>query len=239
MPVQKTSSQPEVASENRGKPSVNNPSDGNYAGKTVASASKRISDTTKKSKRRSKNKEDTRSLLRRIFEDGGFRHIESDTIEVTFEERACDIDHIFSFQNLLVFCEETQGQASLSSHFTTKDFFHEIVKSKPEEFLSVYRKVNSDFDSFLTSTGLNDDDFVFRQIYLSEKKPLDDGLLKNKKALSVLSPSEAKYFSTLTKTIGKSARYELLKYLGVSLSDLAAKIQGRPQTVTHSFDAFA
>jgi DGQHR domain-containing protein len=80
---------------------------------------------------------------------------------------------------------------------------------------------------------------VFRQIYLSEKKVIDDGLLKNKKALRVMSPSEGKYFSTLTKTIGKSSRYELLKYLDVSLSELSAKIQGRPQTVMHSFDAFA
>lgn len=193
----------------------------------------------KKAPTRGKQNTDSRSLMRRIFEDGGFRHIASDNIEITFEQRACDIDHIFVYENLIIYCEETHGESGLSDHFAKKDFFHDIVRPKHTDFLSTYRKVNSAFDEFLTSSGFNDDDFVFRQIYLSENKSVDEGLMVNKKALQVMSPSEAKYFSALTKTIGKSSRYELLKYLGVQLSDLATKIQGRPQTVMHSFDAFA
>ncbi|WP_321886058.1 DGQHR domain-containing protein [Paraburkholderia bannensis] len=238
----KTTSGDKLPVKNAAKSSSRGTTSGQQLTKALKTPKKTVAaKTSAPSQKRAKKSttSENRSLMRSIFEDGGFHHIQSDNIEITFQQRACDIDHIFVYENLIIYCEETTGESDLSGHFTKKDFFHEIVRAKHLDFLAEYRKVNSDFDAFLSESKFNPDDFVFRQVYLSENKSLSDGLLSNKKSLKVMSPSEARYFAALTKTIGNSSRYEVLKYLDVHLADLSTKIQGRTLKTMHSFDAFA
>ncbi|WP_445157052.1 DGQHR domain-containing protein [Halomonas sp. E14] len=177
------------------------------------------------------------SLLRTVFTGCGFGEIKSENIEFVFKGDASEFDYIFVFNNLVVICEETEGAKRGSDHFRKKQTFATLLSSDLTKALEEYSRLNKNFSSYLEDQELEVDDLEVRFLYYSCEKEQEAA---NTGPYKILKIETAKYFEETIKTIGGSARYELLKYLDVKLSQLGdQRIKGRPdKPAEDTFDAF-
>ena len=175
--------------------------------------------------------------LQDIFGGAGFKHIPADNIHFKLQERMGEIDHIFVWENVVLLCEETAGK-DVSAHCTKKIFFHRLIAADWPGFFDAYRLLNKDLDAYIGNKYLPQE-LEVRHIYYSEEHDVGQGVGVNADPFQILSRSQASYFSSLTKTIAKSAKYEILKYLGVTLNRVGkARISGSGVS-SQSFPGFA
>ncbi|MBY5941567.1 DGQHR domain-containing protein [Halomonas sp. DP5N14-9] len=180
-----------------------------------------------------------RNVLDRIFLGCGFKEISSDGVHFYIDGKQGEIDKIFYYENLVVICEETKGKDKDNSHLPKKRFFHGLIRDDYLRFVKQYRAANSGFDDFCKESEYREDDFVFKHIYHSEVKEIDASS-GHVFPFLIFGKKNAIYFDSLVKTIGRSARFEMFKYLGVALSELGEqKIAGRSGNIlVDSFNAF-
>lgn len=198
----------------------------------VVAAAKKSSTTARRGKGKIAPK------LKDIFETAGFEHIESDGIHISFKERMGEIDHIFGWENIILLCEETTGK-DVSGHCTKKAFFHNLIAEDLEEFFKIYRVRNPALDRYIRRGSFENSELEVRHLYYSEEHDVDEGVTKNSQPLIVLSRAQAAYFHSLAKTVERSAKYELMKFLRVNLSQVGdARASGR-SVGFESFEAFA
>lgn len=172
-----------------------------------------------------------------IFGGAGFKHIPSDNIHFHLQHRQGEIDHIFAWENVILLCEETAGK-EVTKHCTNKIFFHGLIANDWPTFFETYRKLNLQLDTHI-GTSYNADELEVRHIYYSEEHDLDDGVAKNSYPFRILSRANAAYFAALVKTIAKSAKFEILKFLEITLSRVGqTRISGGSVT-SQSFPGFA
>ncbi|SER48557.1 DGQHR domain-containing protein [Vreelandella subterranea] len=178
------------------------------------------------------------SILSNVFFGCGFQEIKSEGIEFNFKGDASEFDYIFAFQNLIVICEETSGKSNTSEHFRKKQSFASLMKSDITEALEEYSEINKDLNEYLEENEYEIDDLEVKFLYYSSVK--DTGA-SNTAPYLILTIDAAKYFDKTIKTIGKSAKFELLKFLNVKLADLGdQRIKGRSKNTTEdTFNAFA
>ncbi|WP_186202271.1 hypothetical protein [Burkholderia gladioli] len=173
-----------------------------------------------------------------IFPQAGFQSIESDGIHFKIDDRTGEIDYIFAFENVIVLCEETEATNNISSHFSKKKLFHEIITQNKEEFFNTYRKKNSNFNNYINNKNLEFQDLEIRQIYFSAGAECDSSLFSHSAPLQIMRRADANYFRSLSKVIGKSSKYEILKYIKVLLSQIGeAKSSGARYSLS-GYDAF-
>ena len=202
---------------------------------TAKSVAKTAAKTSKKPKAPSKSHKAPKLLD--IFEGAGFSHILSDNIHFELQKRTGEIDHIFVWDNVVLLCEETTGK-EVTKHCTNKIFFHNLIAKDWTAFFETYRKQNSQLDAYIGTT-YNSDELEVRHIYYSEEQDLDDGVAKNSEPFLILSRAHAAYFNALVKTIAKSAKFEILKFLNISLNRVGqTRISGGSVT-SQSFPGFA
>lgn len=149
-----------------------------------------------------------------------------------------EIDHIFAWENVILLCEETAGK-DVSGHCTKKAFFHNLISEDLEGFFQIYRACNTALDEYIREKSFENSELEVRHLYYSEEHDVDEGVTKNARPLIVLSRAQAAYFHSLAKTVERSAKYELVKFLGVNLSQVGdARVSGR-NVGFDSFKAFA
>ncbi|MBY5984413.1 DGQHR domain-containing protein [Halomonas sp. DP5Y7-2] len=173
-----------------------------------------------------------------IFLSCGFSKIQSDGIHFTLTAQQGEIDCIYVYQNLIVLCEETTGKDSASKHLPKKKLFHQAIRKSYDEFLEVYGSKNKEFKKFLDESEFHKDDLEFRHLYYSSVKDIDDS--QSLEPFSLMSRESFRYFESTVKSIEKSARFEVFKFLKIELKDIGRnKIAGRPNNRAHHyFDAF-
>lgn len=172
-----------------------------------------------------------------IFEGAGFKHIPSDNIHFDLQQRTGEIDHIFAWENVILLCEETASK-DVTKHCTNKIFFHGLIANDWPAFFAKYRKINPQLDAYI-GTSYNADELEVRHIYYSEEQDLSDGVANNSDPFRILSRTNAVYFATLVKTIAKSAKFEILKFLEITLNRVGqTRISGGSVT-SQSFPGFA
>jgi len=177
-----------------------------------------------------------KSVLREIFEGAGFKHVPADNIHFVVDGREGEIDHIFVYENVVLLCEETT-EAHATKHCTNKIVFHKKIAEDYQRFYSVYCPKNPELEKALSPT-YTVADIEVRHVYFSERSDVADSV-GGSDPLRILTRAQAKYFSSLVDTIQRSAKFELLKYLGVALNQVGlARISGASVT-SHSFPAFA
>jgi DGQHR domain-containing protein len=172
-----------------------------------------------------------------IFESAGFDTIPSDLIDLTVKGITSEIDHIFAFQNVLVLCEKTTGQ-EIGSHFSKKLQFHEQIQNNKIEFIEVCRTKNPLFAKYVLKANFEPGDFEIRSIYYSENKSFTPNILATKSIFTLMSVETTRYFTELTKAIKKSAIYEILKFLDLSLAQIGDVKKSGRGSPSDTFKAF-
>lgn len=177
------------------------------------------------------------NILRRMFEKAGFTHIPSDDIHFSFQGYKSDIDHIFAHENLLVLCEETTG-SDIKSHFPGKQPFHRRMTEDPVDFLSQYCSHNADFAAYIGTCGYEPDEFEIRSLYYSGAADFSTNIQNEHSPFVLLSSTVAEYFIELADTIGRSARFEIFKFLDVRLVQLGHQKRSGQGVSINSFKGF-
>lgn len=164
-----------------------------------------------------------KSQVRSIFRKSGFtRAPDVSDREFTFEGTTSDFDDAFVYENLIVLCEYTLSKATYTGqHFKNKIHLYKKIYDEPKQFLELYRERFPKFDKSI-STNYHKDQLKLQIAYFSEHELTS--------AHSGLEPRVAtawwgviQYFRGLTNTVERSARYELLHFLGVSPSEVGEK----------------
>ena len=175
-----------------------------------------------------------KSILRRIFEGAGFKHVHADDLHFMVDGRQGEIDHIFVWENVVLLCEETT-EANPNKHCTNKVVFHSKIAEDYEQFLDTYSVINP---TLMTTIGdtYGRQDLEIRHLYFSEKADVSIG---TSNPFLILTRAQAKYFASLVETIERSAKFELLKYLKIALHQTGnARLSGSSVS-SNSFPAFA
>ncbi len=175
--------------------------------------------------------------LKNIFEGAGFKHVPADGLHFTVGGRMGELDHIFVWENVVLLCEETAGKDA-TKHCTNKIYLHsKIAENWSTSFFVDYTKQNPALVAALTQK-YQIQDLEVRHIYYSEDVDVVDSV-GDPSPMRILSRAQARYFSSLVETIARSAKFELLKFLGIALHQVGdARVSGS-DVASNSFPAFA
>ncbi len=206
--------------------------------KKVAStpAKRQVSPASGKVAASSQVKPQQSSTLQGIFEGAGFKHVPADGLHFTVGGRTGELDHIFVWNNVVLLCEETAGKDA-TKHFTNKVYLHRKISENWPSFFADYSQQNP---HLLTAIGptYQVQDLEVRHIYYSEDIDVV-GSVGDPSPVRILSRAQARYFASLVETIARSAKFELLKFLGVALHQVGdARVSGS-DVASNSFPAFA
>lgn len=192
-----------------------------------------------KQKRREKAKE--RAFIRAhrmLFDRVGFKRlIPVDGIHFEYEGQKCELDDIFVFENIVVLAEYTQSAGSnLGKHAKGKDAVHNKIAEDPVKFLNFFRTLSVGLDGWLRRCGYTDNQLIVRLIYTS-RTALED----HHKALFnhnvFMSDAERGYFSALTRSIRRSARFEIIEYLQIDPSEVGEGGVGNASVTSDDYNA--
>lgn len=169
--------------------------------------------------------------IRSLFEKVGFTRVKTDKINITFHGRSGELDEIFIYENLVIICEYYTGQTD-STHFLKKKPLFDLIQSNRNDFFALCRTKFPGFNEAIRNC-YTDEESLIKIVYATKNDPHSElpDLCPN---VSFLSGNIDRYFSALIKAIEKSARAEVLKFLGFSNSDVgeASLISGK-QTINY------
>lgn len=179
---------------------------------------KKLADPQEIQRRRQKYA--VRGLFRRL----GFGRVNSNGKEFTFKGRTGELDDIFVYENIVIVAEYTVGKPS-SSHIAKKTLLYDLIDKNQEEWIKFCEK---NFDSFPALAYLQSD-YRVRICYFSLYAVSDeiDAVIDY---VFFLNGTKFRYFDALTKTIHKSARFELFKYLDLDFKEIGHEIKNSSST---------
>jgi len=148
------------------------------------------------------------SLLRKV----GFKKVQTDGIEITFEGRTGEFDAIFVFENVILVAEYTTAKSG-STHLLTKKVIFDLALDNSQKFVKFCRQQYTGFASAVDSV-YSDKQCQVRILYASKSEPSEE--VQNLcLRYQFIYGTRAKYFESLSKAIERSARIEFLKFLRV------------------------
>ncbi|WP_080962517.1 DGQHR domain-containing protein [Chromobacterium subtsugae] len=149
--------------------------------------------------------------IRDLFIRLGFERVSTDGIEITFQNRAGEIDDIFIHENIFLIVEYTIGKPS-SEHILKKDKLYTLIKENKVDFIEFAKSKYNGLGEKL-SQNYSNNQIEIRVIYCSKRDVSEEIRQTVKNTISVFTSANLKYFIALAKTIGQSGRYEFFKYL--------------------------
>ena len=184
-----------------------------------------------------KLKADKRKLskgLANVFGRAGFHRIETVETKIEFGGGSTDIDQLFVGDGCIVLVEETATAKTrdIRDHLNKKILFYQKVWGKERSFLSYLEKTFPQITQALpegTKANTLKLKFVYALRYPFEKedKPEFENVI-------FMRYEYLKHFLHLTKTIGRSSRFELYKFLKLELHD----VQPDEAECDYKFDGF-
>lgn len=161
--------------------------------------------------------------IRRLFTSAGFsRAAAASSKEFNFKGSTSEIDDIFLFENVLVLCEYTTQKTDLSGHLKKKKVIYDQIAAYPEAFIELLDQLVPDFES-LRGSYYERHHYKVVVVYCSlfpTKKELQGEVT----SVRYLEYGTVRYFMVITSTIKHSARFELLKFLGLDYSDVGKNL---------------
>lgn len=162
-------------------------------------------------------------MVRAIFDGCGFKSVvDLRDAEFTFEGAMCDFDDVFIRDNVVVLAEYTLSSADVSKHLKNKSVVFGKIAANNSGFIDFMRAT---FPSFVAAYGESyTSSHTQVRILYCPRYTLEEGAKELFPYVQYLEYPTAKYFQNLVKTIKRSARYELLEFLGVPHSKFAENI---------------
>jgi len=172
-----------------------------------------------KKKRRLKKK--YKVDIKTIFTNCGFTQVTTRGVNINVNGRIGEIDSIFFYENIIIICEDTFEKANLSDHLRKKIEFFQFLKNNLDDFHIEIRRKYPKFRSYF---GINSK-YKFSEcklifLYCSKADIRNEYKTRYRNDCKFLDYAHLQYFLNLSKTIQRSARFELFKFLGLELNDI-------------------
>lgn len=181
--------------------------------KAKKKAKKVVLTAAEKAQRKLKN--DHRSAIRSSFTKAGFHRVSgvSDK-EFTYDNQKTDLDDIFVYENVVIVAEYTCKQASdVGEHLKLKKHVYDKILADPEAFLTfLAEKFPGSADQL--AGGYHVQKTVVRILYCS-RYDFDEKYRTNVPAPVYMDYPAVRYFAAVSDAVRKSARFELLHFLGI------------------------
>jgi DGQHR domain-containing protein len=177
-----------------------------------------------------------RTDINKVFSNSSFTQITTRGKNITFSGRMGEIDNLFVYENLIVLVEDTvtTKMDDIKDHLLkTIDFYKHVNTNK----IVFIKYIKENFPKFqeINSGKYEDRDYHLLFLYSSLNKIDKKYQERYKNDILFFNYSELQYFLRLAGTINKSIRFELFKYLGLSLKDIGIKKSGEDYS---SYDGF-
>lgn len=188
----------------------------------------------RKKRRKKQNLTPEQKLARRIqrkfsrdicttFTKCGFTHVKSHNAQIEIDGRKGEFDQVFVYKRVIVLLEETctRDKEAIKDHLNNKVNFHSVVRANATKLVRLLDDTIPNFKA-ARPRELDPEDckiiFVYCSRYAFDK--LDRAEYAHER---FLSHEYLRYFLQLSKTIGSSAKYEMLKFLGLETKDVTIK----------------
>jgi len=157
--------------------------------------------------------------------------------EVVYDGRTTEMDDIFVYENIVLVIEYTIGDPG--KHLLNKKIFYDKVNSEKRaflEFLNTEPKLKS-FKTYYEKAikpkySLNE--IQVRVLYAS-KKDIQQEHKDLVKDVIFLDYHIVKYFSSLTKVIKKSSKYEFFDFIDIPFNKIAENIKSSSKSTPQTF----
>ncbi|HSC54092.1 MAG TPA: DGQHR domain-containing protein [Phnomibacter sp.] len=157
--------------------------------------------------------------------------------EVVFDGRSTEMDDIFFYENIVLIVEYTIGDPG--THLLKKKIFYDKINSDKRAFLNFLNtepklaSFKSSYDKNINSKySLNE---IQVRILYASKKDIQIGHRALVDNVIFFDYHIVKYFSSLTKVIKKSSKYEFFDFIGVPFKNIADNIKSSSKKTSETF----
>jgi len=167
-----------------------------------------------------------RQDIRNIFTLSGFQHLKTEGAEFNFLGRTGEIDNVFFYENVVIVCEDTYAKTP-SSHLLKKKVLFDRIQGNETEFVEFLTSQFPIFKAYVSASNYKPKQFEVRILYCSRYSiPVEHKELCTD--VRFIEYPLLRYFTSLVKTINKTAKFEIFKFLGLNYRDIGkARIKGR------------
>jgi DGQHR domain-containing protein len=175
-----------------------------------------------------------RTRVTSVFKTAGFTSISARNTEISFLGRSGEFDGIFVFDNLLVITEDTctEGSSAIRDHLLKKDLFYKHLLANKEALIDFLDGKFPDFKDARKSE-FQPGDMKLIVVYCTKNR-MEDVHKEPFANLVFMEDRHVQYFSALSKTLGKSVRFELFKFLRLQSQDIGVET-GLPEKTYNGF----
>lgn len=162
--------------------------------------------------------------IRTIFVNAGFHQVPTRDVNITVNSLAGDLDSVFLFENVVVIVEDTTSASkNIGDHLRKKAEYFKHLGEHHIETVRVLREHFDRFDQYYQSARFEAEEYQLRFVYASYNEIDETYQARYAHICKAMSRATLQYFLSLTKTIKRSARFELLKFLDVPLQQLGSR----------------
>jgi DGQHR domain-containing protein len=166
-----------------------------------------------------------RKDVRQIFTNAGFAVVPQEDIDADIKGQKSDFDNIFIFENLVIFAEDTIVTSNKNDHLRKKaEFFKHCNDNRSD--LVAFLKQNIPAYKNSTAGTFTDNDLNLAFLYVSLHEVDAEHQKRYKPTLTFMDKKVLSYFSSLSKTIKKSARFEIFKFLDIDFEKIGSQRSG-------------
>ncbi len=191
---------------------------------------KKIAPTAQQIEQR-KQKNSVRGVFRRI----GFERVRVDGTQFTFMNRTGEIDDLFIYENIVILCEYTVGQ-STTGHITKKKLLYDLILANPDAWVKLFKAKHQKFESIVAQKNYLPDQYKIRIVYVSSLG-VSDEIESACPEFYFMDGARFRYFESLSKTIHRSARFELFKYFKLGFKDVGSEVNNTSE-VSKTFPGY-
>lgn len=174
-----------------------------------------------------------RQSINTIFINSGFSQIKTRDSTIDIAGKKGDIDALFFFKNIVVLSEDTCTKPKgLRDHINKTGIFYSHLSKNKDRLLDFLKEKYPEFKEKV-GDNYHNDEIEIRFIYCSLESANAEHFSPHP-VLRYLSHTSIKYFLALGRTIHRSSRYELIKFLGIRLEDMEPRAAG----IESTYDGF-
>jgi hypothetical protein len=184
---------------------------------------KKLSKEEKAVRRRDKK---FRTDIKTVFTNATFKQVPTRNTQLTIAGRQGDIDSFFVYENVLVLVEDTTAKSNVKDHISKSSSFFSHVAKHSDEALRVLSSKFQRFRAIRANSGFDDAEYRWVFVYCSLQQ-FDRKYESRYPSLKFLRYASLQYFLSLSKTIKGSIRFEILRFLGLKMSDIGNQQSGQ------------
>lgn len=159
-------------------------------------------------------------MIRTMFVNMGFTHVPSEGKEAKFGIKTGEIDSVFVYENILLVVEDTTSKKAFD-HAKNKKLLAEQIMNSTGDFIEWLRGTFPEHEHLLKAYSPKR--FRLFYLYISRTEmDLDDDDRALLAPMRVVSVRALNYFDKLAKTIRRSAKTDLWRFLELTSSDIGA-----------------